>query len=62
MINQKEFKKKTVMALKDSLNFSRELMDRFDPDFEDIEGRREATFLINELKAAIEEVSSDHQH
>lgn len=56
MINTEEFQKKTKQSLKDSLAYSRKLIDRFDPDYEDIQGRKSCTEFLNELEDAIEGV------
>ena len=53
MINNEEFEKNTIAALLKSLNYSMSLLDRYDPDYEDIEGRKQASALIKELREVI---------
>ena len=53
MINNEEFEKNTVAALLKSLNYSMARLDYYDPDYEDIEGRKQASALIKELREVI---------
>ena len=53
MINYELFEKKTIDALLNQLNYSASLLDNFDPNYEDIEGRKQASELIRDLREAI---------
>ena len=54
MINVEEFERQTIRGLMNSLSFSREVIDRLDPNYEDIEGRKKCVSLLSELKDCIE--------
>ena len=58
MINVNEFEKKTFAALLDSVNYSRRLLDRFDPDYNDIEGRKQCMAILNDIEDALHQLKN----
>ena len=54
MINNEQFEKDTINALLKTLNYSMVKLDHYDPDYDDIEGRKQASALVKELREVIQ--------
>lgn len=58
-INIEEFETQTVAALYRSLSFSKDLLDRYDPENNDMGNREEAIAYLDHLRKAIKLAHAD---
>ena len=54
-INVNEFKRKTIEGLHKNLAHSKDLLERFDPDYQDVAGRKASMAFLKELNQYVSE-------
>ena len=59
MINREQFKHNLKRSLISATDYSRKVVDKIDPDYDDIEGRKWAKKLIDEWEQSIIDIDEE---